>query len=183
MTADATYWNGRYLAGHGSGAGSLDEPVKRKVEWLASTCEELRTITEVGCGDFNFGKHLTDRYPRAIYTGLDIAQSVIHNNKQLYGSWRKEFFSRFEVIPPADLLLCVDVLFHISSDAEYHAMLSRLKTAWTKYLALTAYEYDAMGKRSNHVHIRKFDPSFFGTPIFKEVAEEDGELYFYIFKK
>jgi hypothetical protein len=73
------------------------------------------------------------------------------------------------------------VLFHVLDDHDLDQLLDQLQSKWTKYLAITAYEYD--DPIDTHVKIRKFDPSIFGTPIIRQVIEEDGQLYFYLFKK
>jgi hypothetical protein len=87
-------------------------------------------------------------------------------------------------LPPADLVLCIDVLFHILEDNEQMAVLNRLNTLWRKYLAITAYERGGEpNERGYHLNIKKFDPTFFGKPIIREVIEEDGQLYFYLFEK
>jgi hypothetical protein len=180
VNPDALYWQSRYTAGHGSGAGSVGVPVQRKVDWL-SALPGISSITEVGCGDFNFGAHLTERLPGAAYIGMDIAPRIVERNQIRYGNDRRRFLHWQGYIPPADLLLCVDVLFHISDPEIAQDLLSKLNNVWTKYLALSAYEYDGLDR--GHVHIRKFDPSFFGTPILREVIEDDGSLFFYIFKR
>ena len=183
MSTDATYWNARYQAGHSSGPGSADGPVLRKVEWLRDAkMQGVKTISEIGCGDFNFGKRVVDLSPTCVYRGYDISAAIVGSNQAKFGQPdRVNFYTIEKPFRQGDLLLCVDVLFHISDDAEYAAMLESLKRAWTKYLAVSAYEYE--GQRRGHVHIRKFDPSFFGDPILREIVEEDGSMYFYIFKK
>ena len=170
------YWNKRYHTGGSSGYGSYGEQLEKKLDWI--TPLEYKTITEVGCGDFNFGKNLLERHP-ATYTGLDIAQIIIERNSNYYPEHR--FLEMGKEIPRADLILCVDVLYHILDDNEYKQMLNQLDKAWTKYLVLTAYERDE--DKDNHVRIRKFDPKQFGVPILREIVEENGQLYFYIFKR
>jgi hypothetical protein len=177
----AEYWDWRYADGHGSGDGSYGDPMFRKVEWL-SRLNGIETITEVGCGDWNFGEHLMGRFPDASYLGLDISEFIVRRNRKDHGSSNR---IRFELadgkVPSADLVLCVDVLFHILDPNEHQKMLIALAGAWTKYLALSAYEYD--GLQRGHINIRKFDPSWFGKPILREVIEDDGEMYFYIFAR
>lgn len=181
---DETYWNGRYAAGHGSGAGSTIPAVERKVAFLRRVIEstEIESITELGCGDFNFGKHLLEAFPHATYDGFDISEVIVGRNQAEHGTWRCNFYKAgHQEVMSADLLLCVDVLFHISDDAAYAAMLELLRSRWSKYLVVTAYEYD--GLRQRQMHIRKFDPSCFGIPILREVCEQDGEMHIYIFKR
>ncbi len=174
---DKEYWNQRYAQGGNSGYGSYGEQLAKKLKWLEPL--EFTSVTEIGCGDFNFGKHLLKLHP-ATYHGYDIAPSVIEANKLIFP---ESHFSLMKdaIIPQSELLLCVDVLYHITDDAEYDEMLSLLDSLWMKYLVVTAYEYDS--DLATHVRHRAFDVKRFGTPIVREVVEEDGQLYFYIFKR
>lgn len=177
---EQAYWNKRYAMGRNSGEGSYGPKMMREVEVIKSL-PGIQNIVEIGCGDFNFGRHLTDALPGVSYDGFDVSNFVVGRNRDFYSLPRVRFHATNQLIPHSDLLLCVDVLFHIKDDAEYQAMLEMLKDGWRKYLAVTAYEY--AGPSSEHLCIRKFDPEFFGTPIVREIIEEDGEMYFYIFKR
>jgi hypothetical protein len=171
------YWNARYLKGESSGDGSYGEILNKKLGWLGGL--EINSITDVGCGDFNFGKSLLELYPWATYTGFDISDVIIERNKL---KWPHYNFTTDGNLPKADLVLCMDVLFHITEDDNYEKMLTGLDQLWTKYLAITAYEYDNKDFKG-HVRVRKFDYKRFGEPIIREVVEEDGQLYFYLFKR
>lgn len=177
--ADLTkdYWNQRYASGGNSGYGSYDEQLTKKLKWLKGL--PIESITEIGCGDFNFGFNLLKQYPEAKYTGYDISDVIIEKNKKLYPQYD---FTNELPMPGADLTLCVDVLFHVLDDNEYDILLINLKQAlrFGKYLALTAYEQPQ--KTANHLKVRVFNPSYFGKPIIRRVVEEDGKLYFYLFK-
>lgn len=179
---EASYWNLRYAEGHGSGGTSRGPRMLQKVQWL-SQLEGVGSISEIGCGDFHFGSRLIQEFPSATYAGFDISDIVIQENRRNYQQPRIRFYGSSESsqVPGADLLLCIDVLFHVARDEDAEEMLQFLSAGWSKYLALTAYEYD--GLRSGHIHIRKFDPQIFGTPIRREVIEDDGQMVFYIFKK
>lgn len=171
------YWDFRYKEGGNSGYGSYGEQLQKKLDWICPL--DFKTITEVGCGDFNFGSSILKRHP-ADYLGYDISEVIVERNKHLYPD-HTFLHRRNGPIITADLILCVDVLFHIIDTEELEALLQELKNSWTKYLVITAYERDE--KMDTHVRIRKFDPSYFGVPIVREIVEEDGSLYFYIFKK
>lgn len=171
------YWNNRYQNGGNSGYGSYDEQLTKKLQWLSGL--PIKSISEIGCGDVNFAINLLKLYPGAVYNGQDISEFIIQRNKKLYPQYN--FVREADNLPVGDLLLCVDVLFHIIEEGDYEALLKQLELKWTKYLALTAYERDEdMG---NHVRIRKFDYKRFGEPVIREVVEENGQLYFYLFKK
>lgn len=172
------YWDERYKEGGNSGYGSYGEQLEKKLKWLSGL--DIQTIAEVGCGDFNFGRMLLGKYPRASYTGYDVSPFIVEKNSILYPY---ASFTNEPLLPKADLVLCVDVLFHILDDKKAEEMLGGLEKIWTKYLAITAYERDQKEGLSPHVAIRKFDPSRFGTPIIREIVEDDGQLYFYLFKR
>lgn len=182
MESEKDYWNNRYQKGYGSGDGSYGEVLERKLSLLRQL-KDVRSITEIGCGDFNFGKHVLKLFPDASYFGVDTSDVVIDRNRKLYESEKVEFYNAVPgcYVKNGDLLLCVDVLFHVYDDNIVSILLEDLKKSWTKYLALTAYEYD--GIRKYHIRVRKFPPEFFGTPIIREAVEDDGELFFYVFKR
>lgn len=170
------YWDTRYKTGGNSGYGSYGAQLAMKLNWLRDL--NISSIVDVGCGDFNFGKHLTEIYPKATYTGLDISEVIIKRNKEKYPNYN---FQLKNGIPKADLVLCIDVLFHLLDDNEVEKLLGELEESFTKYLAITAYERSEA--LNTHVRIRKFDYKRFGEPIIREVVEGDGQMYFYLFKK
>lgn len=177
MKASKIYWDARYSSGGDSGYGSYDIQLIKKLNWLKDL--PVESISEFGCGDFNFGRNLMRLYPRASYAGLDISDVILNKNKERYPY--QLFISSENELPPADLVLCIDVLFHVLEEEEVEEILGKLEKIFTKYLAITAYERNE--EKDNHVRIRKFDYSRFGTPIVREIVEEDGDLYFYLFKK
>lgn len=174
---EKSYWNSRYQSGHNSGYGSYGEQLSFKLGQLKKL-EGIKSITEIGCGDFNFGKRVMELFPEASYTGNDISDFIIEKNTALYPF---ATFTTSEDVPPADLVICVDVLLHVYDKEEADKLLDRLEKLWTKYLVVTAYERDE--EMVGHVRIRTFDYKRFGEPIVREVVEHDGLLYFYIFKK
>lgn len=176
---EISYWNNRYNSGLTSGYGSYGEALERKLNWLKGL--GIESISDMGCGDFNFGSNLLKIYPKASYMGYDISNVIIEKNKKEYPNIN---FTNELNLPDSDLLLCVDVLFHIKEDEEYNKMLEYLKNHWKKYLAVTAYEREALPvEEGGHVKVRNFDYKQFGTPIIREISEEAGELRFYLFKK
>lgn len=170
------YWNNRYAAGGNSGYGSYDEQLDKKLKWLSGL--DIKYISEIGCGDFNFSNRLTKLYPGVGYIGQDISNVVVERNNSLFPY---SFTSDISELPGADLVMCIDVLFHVLDDDEYESLLKSIERKWTKYLAITAYE--EVQSAGSHLKVRKFDYKRFGEPIIREIVEEDGQLYFYLFKK
>jgi hypothetical protein len=173
---EIVYWNNRYAAGGDSGYGSYGEQLQKKLNCLRGL--DIHSVVEVGCGDFNFGKHLMELYPYATYTGYDISNVIIEKNKRDYP---QHSFTSVPKLPQADLVVCVDVLFHILDDTQVEKTLSLLGSLRTKYLALTAYEHQA--DFNNHLRVRKFDPNRFPGLITRQIVEKSGELFFYLYNK
>ena len=177
MVYEKSYWDSRYSNGGDSGYGSYGEQLLKKLSWLSGF--NVKSISEIGCGDLNFGRNLLQLYPHASYAGQDISSVVLEKNSKI--SPELMFVNSIEDLPDSDLLLCVDVLFHVLDEQELEHILSTIEQKWTKYLAITAYERDE--PKDNHVRIRKFDYKRFGEPLIRQVVEEDGQLYFYLFKR
>lgn len=178
MEYEKSYWDNRYARGGDSGYGSYGEQLEKKLNWLFPL--DFKTITEVGCGDMNFASNIMKVHPVERYTGYDVSRVIVERNQLLYPQYDFHVADEFEFVK-SDLLMCVDVLFHVIDDNECEALLKKLERAWTKYLVITAYERDE--EFTNHVRIRKFDYKRFGEPLVREIVEEDGTLYFYIFEK
>jgi trans-aconitate methyltransferase len=171
------YWNIRYQENGNSGYGSYDKQLTKKLDWLTGL--PIESIAEIGCGDFHFGSELLKRYPKASYIGQDISEVIIEKDQKQFPN--VQFVEDLDELPSADLVLCIDVLFHILDEVEYKNVLAALKLRWKKYLAITAYEYTS--DLHTHVRHRKFDYQAFGEPVIRGVVEENGNLMFYLFKK
>ena len=174
---EINYWNSRYATGGNSGDGSYGKQLEKKLAWLGGL--DIKSITEIGCGDFNFGSNLLKLYPTATYVGSDISSVIVEKNKKDYP--QHSFRMATEPMPISDLLLCIDVLFHVTDDEDYEFLLQGLERGWSKYLAVTAYEREQ--ETAGHLKVRKFDYKRFGVPLIREIVEEDGEMYFYLFKR
>lgn len=77
---------------------------------------DITSVVDAGCGDWMFSKVID--WGDAKYLGVDVVKSVIEDNIQKYASDRIQFacldMLRFE-LPTADLLICKDVLMHLSN--------------------------------------------------------------------
>lgn len=76
----------------------------------------IRTVVDVGCGDWSFSRYLDLR--GVSYLGLDVVPAVVETNRREFGSSN----CRFELMPDSpssvpggDLLLMKDVLQHLPS--------------------------------------------------------------------
>jgi hypothetical protein len=124
------YWNSRYLQGQNSGQGSYGQEAVLKATMINHWIKEfnIRTVTEVGCGDAN--NLLMYNIPIS-YTGYDLSKKAIEicNQKTLkIRNALKYYFStdyqdqNFD----ADLLLCLDVWFHQVNDTDFDKLCKNL---------------------------------------------------------
>jgi SAM-dependent methyltransferase len=99
----------------GSGEGSVLDATadyRRVLERLISS-RSVRSVVDVGCGDWRFSRLVDWRSVR--YTGIDIVPELITSLTREFGSRRIRFVAgdaRAARLPRADLLICKDVLQH-----------------------------------------------------------------------
>lgn len=153
----ANYWENRYRAGGNSGCGSYGELAKFKADYLNDFVRKqgVRTVLEFGCGD---GNQLTlASYPD--YTGVDVSQAAVEAcRKKFEGDSTKRFLllSQFSS-QRADLVLSLDVIYHLVEDPVYHAYMRNLFATADRFVVI--YSSDAPEEApasTNHVRQRKF---------------------------
>jgi hypothetical protein len=131
------FWSGASASGPGS---SLEQTTKIRAR-LPGLLEDLgvKILLDAPCGDFFWMKHVDLGF--AHYIGGDIVPELIEDNENKYGSPKH----RFEVVdlvasplPDADLLLCRDVLVHLSYE-DINKALKNLCDSNIKWLLTTHF--------------------------------------------
>ena len=107
-----SYW------GKGSGGGSSPEATQPYKIFLEDFIRqhEIKSVVDLGCGDWQFSQFLD--FGGATYIGIDASKRVIANNQQAFSRSGVSFVnlpSDCNDIPCADLLVCKDVLMHLST--------------------------------------------------------------------
>jgi len=107
-----SYW------GKGSGGGSSPEATQPYKVFLEDFIRQykIQSIVDLGCGDWQFSKFLD--FGGATYIGIDASKCVIANNQKLFARLGVSFANlpkNHHDIPSADLLVCKDVLMHLST--------------------------------------------------------------------
>jgi hypothetical protein len=112
-----------------SGSGSAEEFAIPYAEVIGRFVEShgLRTVVDLGCGDFSVGRLIASK--RVRYIGVDVVDEVVRRNRDRHGAEGVEFvcldITRDE-LPPGDLCLVRQVLQHLSN-AEILAVLERTR--------------------------------------------------------
>jgi len=184
------YWNTRYSNEGNSGAGSDGLERNFKIEQLRKL-DNVDSILDVGCGDFRTGELVVKIFPFASYLGLDISENIIDKCKKkaeelnLRKRYNFQTINNYDFKDTAELVLCLDVLFHQLDDDQYKNLIDKLKSSYTKYLVLTEYSHYQAGKdNGKDIKHRLFYPEDISDEwISYKIKEGTGNKILYIFKK
>ena len=132
---DLIYRNGAW--GQGSGPGSSPENTLDYRHFLAKFMSQnnIRSVADFGCGDWQFSRFID--WSGVFYTGIDIVEDVIIQNRARFQTANINFlnFSGIDDFPNVDLVICKDVLQHLSNDR-----VKQYIEAWrrrSKYMLIT----------------------------------------------
>lgn len=110
----------------------------------------IKSIVDLGCGDFNVGKAIMEDTVNVKYVGVDIVQGMIDELSEEYGAKNIDFKCLDIVdndLPEADLCLIRQVLQHLDND-EIQQILSKLDKY--KYVVITEHVTEkSMAKKYN----------------------------------
>jgi len=159
----ADYWEKNYRLGQTSGSGSYGELARGKADFLNEFTRkrELKTVTEFGCGD---GNQLSlAEYPA--YIGLDVSRSAIRICRQKFANDLTKSFFLYDGtchvdhagIFGADLVLSLDVIFHLVEDSVFETYMADVFGAGRRYVVIYATNAKIQGT-APHVRHRNFTP-------------------------
>lgn len=124
-----------------SGGGSLLKNARAYIDLLVPFMKEhnITSVVDAGCGDWEFSRFID--WTGIQYIGYDVVESVIEKNIKRYSSPNVTFIHAnmlTEDLPPADLLLCKEVLQHLTNE-DILSFLPQLKKY--KYCLITNNVY------------------------------------------
>lgn len=151
------YWDQRYASNRNSGPGSYGKLALWKAEIINEFVKEkeVNSVIELGCGDGNQLK--LANYKK--YIGFDVSDHAIRKckmifendeNKQFY-NYNELSFTKFE---RAELVLSLDVIFHLIEDDVFEDYMDKLFFLSSKYVIIYSSNFD--GVIAEHVKCRKF---------------------------
>ncbi|MHA1167619.1 MAG: methyltransferase domain-containing protein [Candidatus Hodarchaeales archaeon] len=189
MSPTKGYWDKRYKKGRKSRKG------KKGLSWVWDLIESYaqkqirESCIDVGCGDQTFWKlHYLTRTCKD-YVGIDYSLDIINKNIKKYKN-RKFIHSNSSVFIPnikSDVVLCIDLLFHIMNDEDYVKTLENLCKYSNLYIFLSNWYRKPEKYDESYQIYRNFDDY---QHIFKEngfilvddpniPVNDTGKLYVY----
>lgn len=150
------YWEDRYKKGGTSGSGSYGKLAEYKADVINNFIKEnkIRSIIEFGCGDGNQLKLM--HYGK--YVGLDISKSAIDRCKITFAEDKTKSFRTYAPGKPenikADLVVCLDVLYHILDYGDYMQTLKDIAGASKRYIILYTSTFAQENSKSGHIKRR-----------------------------
>jgi len=154
-----SYWEKRYKKGGHSGKGSYGILAKYKAEVVNSFIKKnsIKTVIEFGSGDGNQIKLMDYKN----YIGLDISQSAIDRCNELF---QDDPTKKFVLYDPtsfkqdkryrSDLVLSLDVLYHILDDKDYSKTIEDMLSVADKYIIFYTTLFDDDKKQFGHIKSR-----------------------------
>lgn len=135
------YWENTYKTGGNSGQGSYGVLAEFKAEvinWLMKK-NNVQRVIEFGCGDGHQLQFM--EYPE--YLGLDVSPSSVRLCAEKFALDSTKSFMHY--LPgafvnrgfiQADLVVCLDVLYHITDEEDFRATLSDIFASATNLVVL-----------------------------------------------
>ena len=133
-------WGGKtfdFYSGQGSHNSEIITPYLEAVTSFLKSHNNTLSICDLGCGDFNIGKHLT-RYTKK-YIAIDIVEDLIKRNKTKFKENHLEFHCldiAKDKLPNADCIILRQVLQHVSN-IEIQNIVKKFN--FYKYIILTEH--------------------------------------------
>lgn len=133
-------WGGNdfdFYSGYGSHDPEITIPYLKAIIAFLELHNPALVVCDLGCGDFNIGKHLT-RHTKKYYA-IDIVENLIDRNKNCFKEENLEFhcldISKDE-LPIGDSVILRQVLQHVSNNEILNIL---KKIAGYRYIILTEH--------------------------------------------
>lgn len=150
------YWINRYKKGGNSGAGSYNNLAEFKGEIINEFVSKnyIKTVIELGFGDGN----QLEYFQFESYIGFDISNIVIQKCRQKFKNDVSKQFMHMDIISnqKADMVMSLDVIYHLIEDEVYNNYMSHLFDLSNKYVIIYAIDSDESNNYRAHVKPRKF---------------------------
>jgi glycosyltransferase involved in cell wall biosynthesis len=163
MTKPSTkdYWDNRYKQGYSAGSCSYGRLANFKAavinDFIAQY--EIKAIADLGYGD----GYQTGLFDVEKYYGYEISSKAVERCSNIFASDSSKVFSLYEpqkndfkLIPPVELSISLDVLYHIVEDDIYNAHMRDLFGLSNRFVIIYANNTDIQNNNKSYLRFRKF---------------------------
>ena len=152
--SSAAYWEARYRGGGASGAGSLGRLARFKAAVINRFLAEnhIASLIDLGCGD---ASQLALLETEAEYIGVDVSPTALARCAARHPGRRFVTPEALRPLPPAELTLSLDVLYHLTEDTVFHDTVRVLFAHATRFVVIYASNVNAAWPVP-HVRHRRF---------------------------
>jgi len=178
------YWRARYAAGGHSGSGSrgIEAVWKQALVLKYARRAKVQSIMDFGCGDGVVARGFLKELPGVTYTGLDIVPFSVPSTEE-----RKLLTIDLAGEEPpdlgtADMVLCLDVLFHCRSQERHDRLLRRVVEA-TRKVALIGTLVREPSPPVSHVLLWEMNWPLHGFSVQTMVVPADPSKVLYLLKR
>lgn len=139
--SNASYWEMRYRRGGTSGAGSRGEEAFHKAEVVNQVIDEYRvkSVLDLGCGDGLVASLIQVH----TYTGYDPSPTALQMAKDRMP--HRRFVRGVPIGEKFDLILSMDVMFHLVTDEDYREYLALLFSGMSKKVFVYGTDHHQRG--------------------------------------
>lgn len=140
-----------------SGPGStLESTIEiRKVLPKLIDKYNINSIADVPCGDLNWMKEVDLK--NVNYSGFDIVPNIVEKNRMTFSEMQFQVFDAVEeILPETDLIICRDLLIHLTNE-QSRKVLANFKKSGSKFLLCSTYTSIDFNKE---ISIPKFGVGF-----------------------
>jgi trans-aconitate methyltransferase len=150
------YWESRYSGGGNSGVGSYGLLAEYKSSFITNFIIEnnIKHLVEFGCGDGNNLKMISDNNKGVKIIGVDVSQTALNlcvNKMPEHKFIHKDEFD----YQKTDLVLSMDVIYHLIEDDVYEDYMDSITKIGSKYLIIYSPDFDK-NDYAKHVKARKY---------------------------
>jgi hypothetical protein len=122
-----------------SGPGSTLESTFEIRKVLPKLINEykINSIADVPCGDLNWMKEVDLK--NVNYSGFDIVPNIVEKNRMTFSDMQFQVFDAVEeILPEKDLIICRDLLIHLTNE-QSRKVLANFKKSGSKFLLCSTY--------------------------------------------
>lgn len=149
----AEYWERRYREGGSSGAGSYGRLARFKADFINAfiVSHRIASVLDLGCGDGN----LLSLLDVPDYVGVDVSPAALAACSERFPRHRFVPYAAVTQLPPAELAMSLDVIFHLVEDAVFTDYIEMLFGRAMRFVLIYSSNAD-VGWPSAHVRHRRF---------------------------